>query len=169
MKRIALITALFIALSWCLYLTGCSDNSTGALSDTDDSHFSGVYALNGTQIETRYDASDEVLSADTTSVYFTVTLRGGRPETGQVQFYGLIAADAGEGDELLFPDCTTPDDCPVTGDVLKDKPIIEIQLEQGGRSYSGTVSILNNDLAMYSTYSGQNITKEFELAGGRLR
>lgn len=109
----SILSTLFLILS--ITLTSCKGS---IVESTIKDANTGTYHLQGTKIDKKLcyicsvDEEDEVLSADTSEIEFTVeieyasgVLASGKPDT--VHFRGLEGANAGEH-QIAFSYCTPP-------------------------------------------------------------
>lgn len=158
-------------------LAGCGDLFSGF--DKEDGrkndNSSVLYAMRGNQIITSYSEwpipEGEEPSEVTSRYDFLMLIDFKSGDDKQVRFYGLEGADVGKRDHYLYPDCTNPDNCKITGTLEGEDLTINIQ--RNGRSYQaeGVIRRIihnNNDYGsaeLTATYKYQNTTIEYRLEG----
>lgn len=149
-----------------LGMGSCSDST----SVTDRQPLSAVMQIGGKLIKTTYSEwpipENEVPAVDTTRVGFFIHIHSLKGETSEIRLYGLEGADVGKHGNQLFPNCSHPDECKVTGTLTDEK--LNIDIQNDGRSYKAEGFIYQTYdpyLVMTATYRYENITFEYELEG----
>ena len=159
-------------------LTGCGDLFSGFDKDNvkKNENSAVLYAMKGNQIMTSYSEwpipEGEEPSEVTSRYDFLMLIDFKTGDDNQVRFYGLEGADVGKRDYYLYPDCTNPDDCKITGTL--DGEDLTINIQSNGRSYQAEGAIRriihsNNNYGsaeLTATYKYQNTTIEYRLEGG---
>lgn len=151
----------FFAIFLSVILFGCSVDSKEPVDN-----ISGVYYLRGTQTHSGLSCFN---CLDYEAPYinyteFSVYVKLVKDKVDTVRIYGLEGTDAGIAEKMLFPDCTTPDDCKVYG---KRTPSgeIEIDIEHNGRRYQASGYITS----LTAHYSHGNVSVEYDLSGNPVK
>jgi len=158
-------------------LTGCEDLFSGFdKEDGRNNEKSAVlYAMRSSEVMTSYSEwpipEGEEPSEVTTRYDFLMLIDFKTGDDNQVRLYGLEGADVGKRDYYLYPDCTNPEDCKITGTL--DGEDLTINIQSNGRSYQaeGVIRrIINNNnnygsAELTATYKYQNTTVQYRLEG----
>jgi hypothetical protein len=87
-----------------------------------------------------------------------------------IRIIGLPGADTGRDGDMVFPDCTDPDNCEVIA-TKTDKFEWEIDIKNDGRSYNATISLKRfvelNQFTLKGTYKFQNRSINLRFDGER--
>ncbi len=158
-------------------LTGCEDLFSGF--DKEDGRrndkSSVLYAIKGNEIMTSYSEwpipEGENPSVNTSYIRFLMLIDFNDSKDNEIRIFGLEGADVGKRDYYLYPDCTKPEDCKITGTL--DGEDLTINIQSNGRSYQaeGTIRRIihnNNDYGsaeLTATYKYQNTTIQYRLEG----
>jgi len=144
-------------------LFGCTNSSVEPDKPVDN--ISGIYYLRGEQTQSGLSCFNCSIDEDpyTNITEFSVYVKLVKDKVDTIRIYGLEGADAGTAEKMVFPNCTSPDDCKVYG---KRKPSgeIEVDIEHNGRRYqaSGYFGSLT------AHYSLGDISVDYDLSGKKV-
>lgn len=127
----------------------------------------GLYFLRGEKITTTYSdwpiPEGEEPEIDTVRVDFSTHLKV-QDDQEMIRFAGLHGADAGEMENRVYPNCTISEDCVILGQSTGTESF-EIDVENNGRTYTGSGIARSTDFQLTAQYQYQNTTIDYELEG----